>query len=144
VYEPELHKRRGVVLSNPVILHHGIVRDGKFHAENIQVFKGAFSGLEGKRVTVTVKKYHKDRSSNQNKYYWSVVLGVFGEYLGYTTEELHEAMKMKFLLVHSDGKPDTVRSTTELNTVEMEAYLESIRQFAAIYGVSIPLPNEIQ
>lgn len=84
------------------------------------------------------------RSDKENRYYWAVIVKTLADFCGYTSEEMHEALKWQFLKVVTPGKPNKVRSTSDLTTVEAEEYYESIRQWAAQeYGVIIPLPNEV-
>ncbi len=101
-------------------------------------------GLEGKRIDVTVKRERSQRSINQNNYYFGVVCKVLGDYFGYEVDEMHEALKLKFLQVGPCDVP-TIKSTTKLNTTEFEDYLERIRRWAATeYSVVVPLPNEAE
>ncbi|MEN6623987.1 MAG: hypothetical protein ABFD50_20880 [Smithella sp.] len=99
-------------------------------------------GLEGKRIDITVKRERSQRSINQNNYYFGVVCKVLGDYFGYEVDDMHEALKLKFLQVGPCDVP-TIKSTTKLNTSEFEDYLERIRRWAATeYSVQIPLPGE--
>ena len=137
-------------MSEPIKLHKGLVVKGKFKPDDSLSFKLSFCKLEGKRVCVSVKRESKKRSSSQNSYYWSVIIDLISEWTGYTAEETHEMLKWMFLRKQRDGLPDTVRSTTELTTVEMEEYHEHIRQWACLQwkdsdkGGYIPLPNEVE
>ena len=125
--------------------YYGIVQKGKFIPDDLKEFKREFYRREGRRVFVTVKNYAKNRSNEQNSYYWGVVIYIISDELGYTSEEAHEAMKFLFLRIRNDGKPDTVRSTTELTTVEMEEYIDNIRRWASIeMNIYIPEPNEYE
>lgn len=99
-------------------------------------------GFEGKYVEVVVRKERSERSNNQNNYYWGVVLQLLSDHTGYTTDEMHEICKHQFLIVH--GQFDYVKSTTKLNTVEFEKYLDDIKNWAAVLGVNIPNPNECE
>jgi hypothetical protein len=101
--------------------------------------------LEGQDVELTLQKRRKKRSLKQNSYYWPVVVGMIQEAAGYLTdEEAHDALRMHFLQKHEDGQLPTVRSTTELTTVEFEEYLSKCRQLGAeMYGIYIPEPNEV-
>lgn len=83
---------------------------------------------------LNIDKQKKVRSPQQNAFYWGVFLPVLTE-TGYTTDELHELFKKKFL---SKRKTLTklgrkviwkYKSTTELSTIEFEEYLEKIREF---------------
>jgi len=125
--------------------HIGTVKRGKFIPNNPQSFKMDFCLNEGKPVVVTVSKYTKTRSNDQNRYMWGVVYRYISESTGMTPEESHDAMRMLFLRVSGDGRsPDTIKSTTELSTVQFEEYIESVKQFAAEkLGTYIPDPNEV-
>jgi hypothetical protein len=84
----------------------------------------------------------------QSRYYWGVVIAYISDETGYTKDEAHQLMQRQFLKYHkqvSDGVEEMfVRSTTSLNTVEMEEYVENIRRFAiSELGCYIPEPNEI-
>ncbi len=99
--------------------------------------------LEGKEVEITIGPRRKRRSLNQNSYMWGIVYALMAEAAGYTAEEMHDALKIKFLTVHGDTALPTVRSTAKLTTAEMEEYLENCRRLAAeTYGLYVPLPNE--
>jgi hypothetical protein len=86
---------------------------------------------------------HGKRSLPQNNYYWGVIIDISRDYFGYSSDEMHEAFKWKFL---RQGSPDlpTVRSTAskDFTTRDAEDYYEQIRIFMAGYGVIIPLPKE--
>ena len=103
--------------------------------------------LKGEHA-VAIKKKRAQRSSMQNRYYWSVVIGYISEETGYTKEEAHQAMQRLFLRYDKEmpnGQVETfVRSTTSLNTIEMTEYIESIRTFAlSELGTYIPEPGEV-
>ena len=64
---------------------------------------------------------------------------------GYFDQECHEALLHKFSVIPGeDGKPDRVKRSSNMTTVEMNEYIEKIRLWADIeYSVYIPLPNEV-
>ena len=108
---------------------------------NRKLFDNYLLNLEDKHVDLSVKLPSKDRSNNQNRYYWGIVVDIIGKELGYTADETHEALKMKFLLDRR-GKIPTVRSTTVLTTKEFEDYLEDVRMWASKFlNISIPNPE---
>jgi hypothetical protein len=121
----------------------GKVINKNFKPDNIKRLEDYLLTLEGQECDATIRKHKSQRSNNQNNYYFGVVCKILGDYFGYTQEEMHDALKYKFL---RKGAADleTVTSTTKLNTAEFEDYLEKIRRWAVIdYNVVIPLPNEI-
>lgn len=120
--------------------HTGRIKPDRGHA-----FLSYVKGFAGQVVEVVVRRPRKHRSDRQNRYYWGVLIAILAEHCGYTSEELHEALKWKFLRVEADGPLPTVRSTTSLSTVEFEEYLEKVRIWASTdLDVYIPLPNEVE
>jgi len=84
------------------------------------------------------------RSQKQNAYYWGVVLKIMGSELGYLADEIHQLMTKEFLSYENLGEK-FVKSTTKLNTKQMEEYLENVRRFATMeLSCFIPLPNETE
>lgn len=93
-------------------------------------------------VNIGKNKRRKQRSLPENSYYWAVVLKSISDYTGYTIEEVHDAMRFKFL--RTGERLERVRSTTSLSVSEFEDYLSKIRMFAGQdLNVFIPLPNEV-
>lgn len=131
---------------NPVFT--GKIEKGKIILDNPNRYLVQISRLEGQRIEVVLRKQKETRSDNQNKYMWGVVYEILSEQLGYSTEEIHEIMKYKFLRATMGGGGqvyELVKSTTKLSTTEMETYLENIRRFAsAELNCYIPLPNECE
>jgi len=63
--------------------------------------------------------------------------------IGYSDEEMHDALKWKFL--QKQGKIPTTRSTSDLSTVEYEDFLSKVRMWASSdLGLYIPTPNEVE
>jgi hypothetical protein len=84
------------------------------------------------------------RSQAQNKYYWGVVCKIIGDEVGYIPDEMHQLLAKQFLSYESKGEM-FVKSTTKLNTAEMETYLENVRRFAATeLSCFVPLPSEYE
>ena len=77
---------------------------------------------------VSLKKNKPTRSLAQSRYYWGVVLAYLSEETGFTKDEAHQLMQRMFLKYAKDvseGKSEMfVRSTTSLNTIEMNEYIE--------------------
>lgn len=106
----------------------------------------------GARLKLTIEPYKKDRSLNQNSYMWGVVYNTISNYTGMTPQEVHEFCKMEFnygfkeVLNKNTGELKEIKypkSTKDLNTGEMENYLEAIRRYFLVeVDVMIPLPNE--
>ena len=124
------------------IFFRGKIEKGRVVFDDPVGFKRHIDGLEGKHIQAIVRKYKTSRSDNQNRYYWGVVVKILGDELGYIPEEMHEALKWKFL--RKGGKLETVKSTTSLTTTEFETFLELVRIWAITdMGITIPLPDEV-
>lgn len=128
---------------NPI--HRGKVAQGKIKFDLPYKYLVRLSQLEGKRVEVVLRQEKSKRSDQQNKYMWGVVYEILSDKTGYTPEEIHAIMKFKFLRIMDERNNEYVRSTTKLNTAEMEIYLDKIKKWAAQdLGVFIPDPNEVE
>ena len=89
-----------------------------------------------------VKK--ETRSAKQRKYQWGCVYKILSHETGYTPDEMHFLMGKEFLSYENQGET-FIRSTTKLNTTEMEIYLANVRRFASMeLSCFIPLPNETE
>jgi hypothetical protein len=88
----------------------------------------------------------RQRSLEQNAYYWGVVVKMISDHTGYNKDEVH--LKLCFLFnaemievkgeYHRQG-----RSTTKINTKEFGEFLEQIRIWASTeLGIDLPEPGE--
>ena len=121
-----------------------------WQVENSEQFKKQWwviiPKLKDWTYTVEINKYNKDRSLNQNKYYWFVI-SLFADEIWVWVQDLHEEMKFCFLRsIHywiEWSEFYTIRSTKDLNTKQFEEYLEGIRRKAQEeYNLMIPLPHD--
>lgn len=109
------------------------------------------SQFEGKEIDITVQRHRKPRSKEQNRYYWAIVgvarnaINEAGNTL--SAQEVHDYFRGEYLReeihVGEGNLIERIKSTTELSTLEMNEYIERIRQFCAeMFGVYIPDPEE--
>jgi hypothetical protein len=127
----------------------GTVQKGKFIADDPALFRQAFYCHENRRVTLSVKRYSKNRSSNQNAYYFGVVVAMIGDHIGESDQmTVHESLKAahNYEMRTVDKKEMRITlPTSDLTTAEFEAYLERVRRWASeFFSLYIPLPNEIE
>lgn len=121
-----------------------IIKNGKVKVYQKDLMEMWIASIpEEKEVWVQVCPAKKNRSSPQNNYLWGVVYALISGHTGYTPEEVHEAMKLKFLRKYTDSPLPSLRSTTELSTAEFEDYVEKIRQWGSTEcNLVIPSPND--
>lgn len=99
-------------------------------------FIASLNKLKGEQV-IFIKKKSKQRSGQQNKYYW-VVLEYISESTGFTPFELHVLFREQFLSWVQVGD-DFSFSTTGLTTEQFSGYIDLIRTFAETFlGVICP------
>lgn len=122
----------------------GQIEDGRFCLVDRAEFAKLKESLEGKPIEITLKRLRPARSGNQNAYYWGVVMALFADHCGYEPQEMHEALKLRFLVVDPDAPLLVARSTTQLDTRQFTEYIEHVRQLAAEMGLYIPDPNEAE
>jgi hypothetical protein len=102
--------------------------------------------LKGRNV-IQIKKWRKKRSVNQNAYLHGVVYRYVGDEIGLTAAEAHQTMTAHFLSYEKTLPNGTVakfvKSTTDLDTLEMTAFIEQIRTFMLEqFSCLIPDPEQ--
>ncbi len=131
---------------SPTIL--GSVKGGKFVADDHAMFKRAFYSHEGRKVSVTVKRFTKRRSDPQNAFYWGVVVKMIGEQIGESDPQtVHEYLKaVHNYRIQAIGNKEIriPQSTANLTTVEFQEYLDRVTRWAADFlALYIPEPGEV-
>ena len=121
----------------------GKIVDGKAKVYQPELMQMYIESLkEGTEIKYTLGIYRNTRSNEQNRYMWGIVYMMISDRTGYFVEEVHDAMKIKFLTIE-ETPLHRVRSTSTLDTLEMEEYLSNIRTWASLeLEIYIPLPNE--
>jgi len=106
------------------------------------------------RWRITACRYRRRRSDVQNRYYWGVVVRLFGDFLRdqgeqYTDEDAHEVLKAAFLrksIVNQETGEiicETVGSTAKLTTGEFIEYLDKcVAWLADMFHIVVPDPNQ--
>ena len=118
----------------------GRVGNGKLFLEKTKAYEYLINSLEGKTIELTIKKFRKKRTNQQNRYYW-VCINFIASEIGEDPEELHQTFKAMFL-VDKSGKIPIVKSTSRLTTVEFTEYIEKIAKRVALIGIILPNPEE--
>ena len=77
-----------------------------------------------------------ERSNQQCRYYFGVIVDMISQELGYEPEETHEILKLKFL------KPMGKTNTVHLTTTEFNTYIEKIQIWASL-DLSLIIPDPV-
>lgn len=129
------------------------VKNGSL-TRNRNLIKDAIATFEGKQVVIKIEKFKKKRSTQQNRFYYSVIIPIVQNCLkeaGHimTSESTHDLIKLKFLketlfVNETTGEViERIKSTTELSTSQFMDLLAEINNFTFEYfGVSLPSPND--
>lgn len=110
--------------------------------------------FEGKDILITFEKPKKQRTNNQNRYYFGVLIPIlqncikesWGEV--WSTEKAHDFCKLQFNFIErvNESTGEIVRvpkSTTENTTTDQEDLHFEIRNFIREwFNTEVPLPNE--
>ena len=121
---------------------------------NRNLITDALATYEGKECIIKIEKPKKTRTSQQNRYYWGVMLPIVqrclkvsGHFM--TINDTHELLKLKFLkeivfIDESTGEvAERIKSTTELSTDQEIEYFGNIQDWTREYfNTEIPDPNE--
>ena len=82
--------------------------------------------------------------NNKTAIIGGVVVDLLAAHTGYTSDEMHEALKMKFLRITRPNLPDTVQSTARLTKDQFCEYIDNIQKWAATeMGCVIPDANQV-
>jgi len=121
----------------------GKVDNGRIVLKDPKKYSLVVWSLNNKDIELTVGKPSKTRSNQENRYYWGVVIKILSDETGYSDNEMHDALRMLFLL-DRERKVPTLISTTSLSTVQFEEYMSKVRAWASSdLDVYIPEPNEV-
>lgn len=136
---------------------------GKLPGHISDAIKMVLIGRVGKLVKIALTEPRKLRSMSQNAFYWGFVIPPIHAFMidsgnDMDPEEVHNFLKenvakslfMRVLVLIrrlADGtevveRRPYLRSSTTLDTVEWEDYIERIRVFGAENGVEVPFPNQ--
>jgi len=129
------------------------IANGKIK-RNKNIVIDAFKSFEGKELTIILKPFRKQRSNNQNRYYWGLVVPIWQKILKeewgdfYSQAEVHEFLKYN-CNYHEKVNEETgeiirlSKSTKDNTTSDQEDFHTQARNLAfEMFNVTIPLPNE--
>ena len=102
-----------------------------------------------KPIRVTIEEQQRKRSLSQMGLYWrwlNEVAEKIADFTGHTPEEIHDALKQKFLsptVINIGGENHFHYTTKKLSVAEMSAYLDQVYAFCVQdLGIFVSLPEE--
>ena len=130
---------------NPI--HSGKVEKGKLILNNPNRYLVHLCGLEGREVELILRKRKKQRTLQQDRYYFGVVVKCLMNKTGYNKQQMHDALKEKFASTR-DEKTGLliIESTATMDTKRFIEYCDEIKQWADEFfegDCYIPSPNEV-
>jgi hypothetical protein len=129
---------------NPIF--YGQIKEGKIILDTPLKYVTYKAELEGKRVELILRRKKSQRSIEQNKAYWGIIIEILCAHTGYDKEQMHFALKEKFAS-HLDEKTGLriVESTAKMDTKRFSKYYEDIQKWSAEFlHCYLPSPNEIE
>lgn len=108
--------------------------------------KQALLPYKGKILKTTFAEVRKNRSQEQNSYYWGVVISMIAQHTGYYTNEEKEDIhnELKRIILPRNGRLGIPKSTSNMNTIEFSDFIEKVRIWATqVLNLYIPNPNEV-
>ncbi len=125
------------------------VEKGELKHDFKERFKILLAKLEGQRVTVTVKKFHKTRTIPQLRYLRGYVVPITAAFMGYAKQErdqCYAVLKSLFLKGLDNHGREYIKSLSgsskdPVNTKLMSDFTDHIRDMVAMeYGYEIKDP----
>jgi hypothetical protein len=103
-------------------LFYGEVIDGKIKFDDPDDWQQVYKQYSGQAVEISIRFLGERRNGKQNRFYWKVVVSGLSKHFGYTNDEMHRALKVKF----------DVPSTSKLSVKEFSEYIADIVRWAEI------------
>lgn len=100
----------------------------------IQVALSMVSSLDEGVYDMIIMDKEGARSHDQNSLLWGVIYKGLSDATGYTQEELHDILRMKFDLKDEDGK---LLSTATLTKSEFNDYIDKIINWSRSLGIQV-------
>ncbi len=117
------------------------IQSGKLLMDSKSDFQSYLHTLDGKRVEVSVEKFRRKRTNDQNAYYW-FILDLISKETGQDPLSLHEAFKFRFSSKIRLSGLIIPQSTKTKDTGEFTTYIEQIREWAREFlNTTIPDPQ---
>lgn len=101
-------------------IFYGQVKDNVLQFDDKDAWDKVYQEFSGQAIEITVQPLGMRRNSKQNRFYWKVVVNELALHFGYTTGEMHKALKLKF----------DIQSTSKLSVMDFSKYIEEVIKWA--------------
>ena len=122
----------------------GKIKKGKLvFDDKSKLIKDLNEFYDGARVVVQINEAQDVRSNQQNKLWWAWI-NILSDELGYSSVEMNETLKYKFLLFEETIEGEThqvIKSTSTLTKTEFNKLTQDVFYWAND-TFNINLPNE--
>jgi len=113
-----------------------------------RLYHGNINKFGNKDFWIEFRNIYKQRSIQENRYLFGCVIKILVEqteyFGGWESIEAYRWLEWFFLNNWPDKKPKKWVSVKDLSTVDFEALMERIREYAPMeWGCIIPEPNEV-
>lgn len=131
-----------------------IIKNGKLSLRERRTFLAQLSQLPDCEGVLIFQKRQRNRTNNENRYYWGVIVKCWQELIqnewgeSWSAETMHEFLRDHFNYTEYYSEQSGMvfkrtLSTADLTTTDFEAFTERRRRGAyENFGAIIPLPNE--
>lgn len=127
----------------------GTVKGGKVQVDDALRWTSTLARHEGKRVLVTVQREVLRRTTQQNRWYWAIVVPMVADYLSQgrsvplSNDEAHYVLKSAFIGIDETPLGPIPKSSAKLSIEDFSLYCDKIISHAAAeWGMNIPAPGE--
>ena len=115
-------------------LFYGEIIEGQIKLDNPKDWSELYEKYSGQSVEISVRFLGQRRNSKQNRFYWKVVVNGLAKHFGYTTDEMHKALKIKFDCL----------STSKLSVKDFAEYIDDIIRWSEIEQGFLFPPTTLQ
>lgn len=127
----------------------GHVREGRVELDDKIAWSALLSRLDGKRVRVSLDSVDKQRSSQQNRWYWACLVPIAAEVLSQgrtvplSKEQAHYVLASAFLGCEETDLGPVPMKTSKLSTKDFSLYCEKIvAHMQTEWKIAVPMPGE--
>lgn len=119
------------------------VKEGRLNKSASLNIADELKAYEGCEIKITIEKVEDSRTNQQNKYWWAMVT-ILSKETGYTKDEMHDILKVKFLKrskFENEQLVEYCESSANLTKTEFkEMTSDLIRWSAQELNIVLPIP----